>query len=290
MKWFLDIIEKRASKVYSIYMDFGTALHETIEVFRPGTKKIPQQDIDKFPKKEPKEGPPEEKPEEVDKEVYDTPQKYFQRKFENLYAFSMRFYRQKELAFDPDDFIKAGVKILDYLDDLKELAEATVFFNEFPLYEKIDRTDGIEMMFKGYIDIVIKTKSKRGKDILYICDFKTCSWGWPVEKKQDQSLHAQLMLYKHFFCKRFNIDPENVRTAFILLKRTPRKNDLPHEFFPVSAGPVAVQRALNVLNETITEMNERMKDKSFLKNRKNCKNSFGDVCPYLNTEHCPNGS
>lgn len=283
----LDVLQGKGSKVYSIYMDFGTALHETIEVFRPG-KKIPQRDIDKFPKKEPR--PDEEKPEEVDKAVYDTPQKYFQRKFENLYAFSMRFYRQKELALDVEEFIAAGIRIIDHLDDLKELAEAEVFFNEFPLYEPIERTDDVKMMFKGYVDLVIKTKSKRGKDIIYICDFKTCSWGWDLKKKQDPKVHAQLMLYKHFFCKRFDLDPESVRTAFILLKRRPKKGDIPLEFLPISAGPVSVQRSLNVLNETVTEMTERQKDGSFVKNRKACKNAFGDVCPHLGTPNCPEGS
>jgi hypothetical protein len=80
------------------------------------------------------------------------------------------------------------------------------------------------MKFKGFIDMVIKTKDKRGNTILYICDFKTCSWGWPVEKKQDRNLQYQILLYKHFLCKKFDLDPKFVRTAFVLLKRKPGKN------------------------------------------------------------------
>ena len=45
----------------------------------------------------------------------------------------------------------------------------------------------------------------------YILDWKTCSWGWRSDKKRDQLTTYQLTLYKHYFAKKHNIDPKNIK-------------------------------------------------------------------------------
>ena len=107
-----------------------------------------------------------------------------------------------------------------------------------------------------------------------------------TEKKQDKLVHAQIMLYKHFFCKKHNIDPKNVRVAFLLMKRKPKKGEQPFEWFPISAGPVSVQRALDELNSDVTRMRECISTGVLGKNGEECVNKFGDTCPYFKTEHC----
>ena len=143
------------------------------------------------------------------------------------------------------------------------------------------------MKFKGFIDSVLRSKDKRGNTILWVCDFKTCRWGWDRDTRQDRWKHYQIFLYKHYLCKKFNLDPKFVRTAFILLKRMPPKGAPPIEFFPVSAGPVSVQRALDTLGSILTEMFEKEKTGDFEKNRKSCVDSYGNKCPYLSKPLCP---
>ena len=46
----------------------------------------------------------------------------------------------------------------------------------------------------------------------WIIDWKTSgSWGWRRDKKQDLGMTAQLILYKHFWAKKHNIDLKDIR-------------------------------------------------------------------------------
>ena len=257
-RWKLDYLDKIGKKAYGVYMDFGTCVHGAIELHK--TRKNPIS--------------------------LDDAKAYFAESFTKMFEENVKHYREHERKLKPADFVKAGHKILDHLQNCEELASAEVVYNEHELLLPIDRSDGVVINFKGFIDMVIKTKDKLGKTILYVVDFKTCSWGWDGEKRQDRDLHSQLFLYKHFLCKKFNLEPKNVRTAFILLKRRPSKDTNAVEFFPISAGPISVQRALDTLNSDMTDMKQRLETNTLQKNRKQCTNEYGDVCPYFNTEHC----
>ena len=258
-RWKLDYIDKVGAKSYGIYMDFGTCIHGAIEKYK--TRKDP---ISLAETKE-----------------------LFSKNFTEMFEANKAHYREREQTVKIADFIVAGHKILDHLDKCDELRESEVLYNEHELVVPMDRSDGMEINFKGFIDIVVKSKDARGNTILYIIDFKTCSWGWDGEKRQDRDLHAQLFLYKHFLCKKFDLDPKQVRTAFVLLKRRPAKDVCAVEFFPISAGPVSVQRALDNINSDMTDMDERLKTNTLQKNLKQCVNEYGDTCPHYGTHHCP---
>lgn len=210
----------------------------------------------------------------------------FEKTFRKLHSSNNKKYKERERSLPVEDFIVSGKRIIEHLQKCEELENSEVVYNEFPLLEKIERTDDFQVNFKGFIDMVIKTKDARGNTILYIVDFKTCSFGWTREKRTDVELHRQLFLYKYFLCKKFNLEPKNVRTAFLLLKRTPSKNDVAIEFFPVSAGPIVVQRTIDVLNSDLTDIYRKVKEDSFQKNFNICKNKFGDVCPFAGTDKC----
>lgn len=256
-------------------MDFGTAVHETIELLKT-RRVVPGLDVE-------------------------VALKLFEDKLKYLFGLNSKKYRLQDLEFDEKKYsnvleplLSAGENIVRRLDECNEIRNSEVVYNEFSLYEKIDRTDELDVKFKGFIDLVVKTKDKRGNTILYVCDFKTCSFGWDADKRSDRSLHFQLLLYKHFLCKKFGLDPKLVRTAFVLLKKRPplvKKGSpetvCPVEWFPISAGPVAVQRAVDHLNTTLTTMSELSKTDGLRKKREACVSDFGDVCPHYDTKHCP---
>lgn len=257
-RWNLNYLQSLRAEVFSVHFDFGTSVHEAIESYL--TKKNPVSE----------------------QEACDI----FKRKMEKLYSKNGPKYEKPVDKREINQMIEAGVKIILGLKDCPELQDAEVVHNEYPLFEKIDRDDDVDMKFKGFIDIVIKGKDKRGKTILWVCDFKTCSWGWDVETRQDRWKQYQLFLYKYYLCKKFDIDPKDVRTAFILLKKRPPKGTPPVEFFPVSAGPVSVQRALDALHSNLTEMKKRVENGDFVKNRDQCQDKYGNTCPFYKTDKC----
>lgn len=257
-RWKLDFVDGHRSKVVGVHMDFGTVIHGTIERLRC-RRPDPALTIDDHVRS-------------------------FRSSFEALYNEHRPLYRDPVPTME--FFLEAGETILRRFHECRELAEAEVVYNEHELFEPIDRSD-VSLNFKGFIDMVIKTKDARGKTILYVCDFKTCSWGWGRDKRQDKDLHFQILLYKHFLCKKFDLDPKLVRTAFVLLKKRPRKDDSPVEFLPISAGPVSVQRALDELDADIGSMNRAVTTGTFVKNRNACINDFGERCPHSGTDRCP---
>lgn len=147
---------------------------------------------------------------------------------------------------------------------------------EEKLYERIANRPHA---FKGFIDGVIlapRTVRKKQKTFVWLIDWKTTTWGWKRQKKQDPATRVQLVYYKNYWCNKRNIDPKLVRCAFVLLKRVAKPNA--HcELLPVSIGPVTTQRALKVVDNMIHAVQSGIA----IKNRHSCQ-----WCPYLETEHC----
>jgi len=143
------------------------------------------------------------------------------------------------------------------------------------LYENLEKHDNLS--FKGYIDGVIKADDKRGNTKWWIIDYKTCSWGWPRQKKQSPAVASQLVYYKHFWAKKRNIDLKDIKCAFILMKRTGKKGKC-CELVHISSGEERSGKALKVIDNMIHSVNKNI----FIKNRDSCR-----WCEYKDTEHCP---
>ncbi len=172
-----------------------------------------------------------------------------------------------------------------------ELQGITTLKSELQLFEPISRTDGLSLSFKGFIDITFVKRLKR-KTVIYIADFKTCQWGWPASKLQDIEVISQLLLYKHFFCKKMGTNPRDVSIAFILLKKKPKDGEITVEVKKVPAGPKAQLQALEYLQTTVTAMHSY----AYERKREACKRLWTDpdtkqersaVCPFFGTESCP---
>lgn len=126
--------------------------------------------------------------------------------------------------------------------------------------------------FTGFIDTLIKTED--GKYI--IIDWKTCSWGWDMEKRNSKQVTYQLTYYKHFLCKVTQIKPEDVETYFGLLKRTATKENV--EIFRVTSGDKKISNALNVLDSCVINISRE----NFVKNKLSCSK-----CEFKKTVYCP---
>jgi hypothetical protein len=156
---------------------------------------------------------------------------------------------------------------------MKEVfGDFTVVSVEEKLYEKIMNFSLDKLVFKGYIDLVIKTTD--GK--YHVIDWKTCSWGWDREKKNSKLITYQLTLYKKFFCQKHNIDPSLVETHFALLKRTAKKDNV--EVFRVTSGPKKTANATDLLHKALLNIDRKM----YIKNRLSCKG-----CDFYKSAACP---
>jgi hypothetical protein len=142
------------------------------------------------------------------------------------------------------------------------------------LYEQIPNDD---IRFKGYIDAVIKCKNKRGKELIWLIDWKTCGWGWTIDQKRDIMKAMQLGFYKIYYAAKHDIDLKDIRCAFVLLKRDGKLGKR-IEQVTVSVGPKSIDRA----NLKTTQMLTAVRKGFRFKNRKNCR-----WCPWRQTEHCP---
>lgn len=168
-----------------------------------------------------------------------------------------------------EEFRKQGEKLVVLaLPALREeFGDFEVINAEEELYE-----DFSHLKFKGLIDLVIRAKN--GK--YYIIDWKTTTWGWHPKKKSDPLVTYQLTYYKHFFAKKYNIDVKDIETYFILLKRTPKTNNV--EVLRVTSGPRKTKNALKLLDETLYNI----ENKRFIKNRLSC-----EYCDLHRTKFCP---
>jgi transposase len=151
----------------------------------------------------------------------------------------------------------------------KSFTEYEVHSTECKLFEPIEDRD---TKFKGFVDLALKLPN----DKYIILDWKTCSWGWDSRKKNDKMITYQLTLYKHFFAKKYNIDPKNIETYFALLKRTAKKNNV--EIFRVTSGPKKTKNALKMLKHAL----HNIERKNYIKNRLSCNR-----CEFHKTEYCP---
>jgi len=131
-----------------------------------------------------------------------------------------------------------------------------------------------EYLFKGFIDLVIKTNDNK----YHIIDWKTCSWGWDSKRKTEPMTTYQLTLYKHYFALKHGIDPSDIETHFALLKRSAKTNRV--ELFRVTSGNKKTNNAINLLAKALYNITH----KNFVKNRLSCEKPFR--CEFYETKHC----
>jgi len=232
-------IERVSSFEGNEHTAFGTAIHEVCE------KKLLKEDID-------------------EKELF---QIGFDKQLQEL--------MEKNIEVDPknvEQMKSCGPEILAQIDEALAayFGDYEVFSSEEKLYVPIE---DFNIHFKGFVDAVVKVG-----DTYHLFDWKTCSWGWDSRRKSQKIVTYQLTLYKHFFCLKHKIDPENVETHFALLKRTAKKDRV--EIFRVTSGEKKTENALKLLYQAIYNISKRFS----IKNRLSCEKPYR--CKLYKTEHC----
>jgi len=146
------------------------------------------------------------------------------------------------------------------------------------------------VVFKGLVDLVFYNKTL---DEWTIVDIKTSTSGWRVEAKKDLNRIAQILLYKEFFSKQFDIPLEKIDVEYFILKRrVPKDADYAAmerrvQVFRPPSGKIKRGKAISMMNnfvETAVDMNGEYIDKEYPTNptKWGCK-----FCAIRDMKICP---
>jgi hypothetical protein len=253
--WELMYLRNQVPFTQNIYTCFGTAMHETMQewltvMYHDTVKTANDIDLNKL-----------------------------------LYANMAKAYRQGRAQMKGEHFSSSdeltqfwldGKHILEFLKkkragyfSTKTMMLAGV---ETLLYQDIK--PGVK--FKGLVDLVFYHPSV---DEWTIMDIKTSTSGWREHQKKNPNLTAQVVLYKEFFSRQFNIPKEKINVEFFIVKRrVPAEADFAsmqrrvQEFRP-NAGPRKTKQVLTSMNkfiEDVLDENGKYVDKEY-----KCNSAFG---------------
>jgi len=144
----------------------------------------------------------------------------------------------------------------------------------------IDMPIKFNLQFVAFIDLVLREK-QTGR--IKIFDFKTSSVEWNKYQKTDDNKVFQVLLYKAFYSKAFNVPLEMIDVEFFILKRKLYENvnykqDHIQIFTPSHTKPAvsnAVKSLIGFINECFTPDGQYNKDGFYPKipgtRNKHCK-------------------
>ncbi len=267
-RWKLDYLENRREYTQSIHTVFGTSMHTVIQnyvqcLLTVSVKQADSLDLERM----------------LQENLYEEYKKAIDKNG------GVHFSTSQELA----EFYQDGVAILRYFK--KQRAN---FFNskhhELVGIEKPLRVDLNEhVTFIGFIDIIIKDT----RDNTYkIYDIKTSTMGWNKSQKADITKTAQLVLYKEYYGKQFNVDTDSIDVEYIIVRRKINE-DL--EFVPKriqTFSPASGKPTRNKVGKMLTEFvdhcftqtGEYKVDNEY----KAIQSSACNYCPYKSDETlCP---
>jgi hypothetical protein len=185
---------------------------------------------------------------------------------------------------DPETFIASVESVLQQVPAFMDATfgpEWKFYAAELPLFESIEGEP--DKTFKGFVDAMFtvpkpETSStiKRNPNELWIIDWKCSGSFWSASKVKEKQL--QLVLYKHYVSKKLNIDPRDIRTGFVILKRSvnPSKNGN-IRLNEVAITSKTIESALTQLSRFFASVRKGF----FAKNKDSCK-----YCVYKGTQYC----
>jgi RecB family exonuclease len=267
-RWKLNYIDRLSTFTDNIHTLFGTSMHEVIQlwvktIYEVSAKAANELDLDGL--------------------LLSRMKTLYQEKMEVDGA--EHFTTPEELT----EFWQDGCAILDFLKKRRGQYFSNRGYKlvgietelEVPLKQKIH--------FRGFIDLILENETS-GK--IKIIDIKTSTMGWNKWQKADKNKTDQLLLYKQFYSKQFDIPMDKIDVEYFIVKRKLyEKVDWPQKrvqsFVPANGTPS--------MNKVLTNLNNFIKDgfedgiyiqKDYFKNasKKNCK-----WCEFRKTEHCDEG-
>jgi len=263
-QWYLTYIKKESSFKPSIYLVYGTSMHETIQtylqtMYDKSVKAADEIDMNKL----------------LEERLVAT---YKESISENK---NEHFSTKEELK----EFLADGQATLDWFKKNRgkyfSKKNTELVGIEIPILQPVIE-DIPNVLMNGSIDFIIYDKVLE-KYTIY--DIKTSTKGWTDYEKKDQTKINQILLYKRFYSKVMNVPEDKVDVMFFIVKRKVFSHpDYPtyriQEFIPAN-GKRKVQEAMDDLSafirECFTPNAKYNTERTYPKNIDSCK-----FCPYTN--------
>jgi hypothetical protein len=267
-RWHLTYQKKMYPFSASIDTVFGTALHETLQeyltlLFNSGIKASNSLDFNEF--------------------LLASLKKAYKDEIEKNEG---KHFTTKDLL---GSYYDDGILILNWIRKnrvkLFDVKNTDLVGTEIPILLPIqDR-----IWFTGFVDVILYDKIEKKYTII---DIKTSKEGWKDYAKKDELKISQLLLYKRFFSKQFEVSEDDIDVKFMICKRkvwedSPYPIPRVQHFIPAN-GTAKVNKAISDFQEFINECygpSSLVEGKTFNKtpgkNFNNCR-----FCPFSGSEFC----
>jgi len=262
-KWALQYRDGHKVVEQSIHMTFGTALHETLQMYLDVMYEKSAAEADRL-------------------DLEDD----FENRLRDIYAVNYKKNKNEHYSTPKQlrEFYDDGVEIIRYIKKNRGKyfskrgwwlvgCEVPIVLAPNPRLPRVK--------YMGFLDVVLYNENT---DKFVIIDIKTSTKGWGPKERKDKSKQHQLVLYKKFFAEQYNVDVKNIDVEFFIVRRKLWESDdfvikRVQQFRPPS-GKTSINRATEKLNEFLdncfTKDGFNEKDMPALTNN-NCK-----WCPYIN--------
>ena len=253
--WDMQYRKKVVPFTQNIYTTFGTAFHETLQsylevLYHNSVKEANEMDINNL--------------------LYDNMIKAYRS------GKAVNGHEHYSTADELNSFWLDGKHILDFIKKKRGVYFGTKNMMlagvETLLYQQLK--PGV--VFKGLVDLVFYHPNT---DEWTIMDIKTSTSGWRDNQKKNPNLTAQVVLYKEFFAKQFNIDKDKINVEFFIVKRrVPKDAEYAsmqrrvQEFKP-NAGPRKTKQVIDSMNYFLTNVLDS--NGKFIDKDHECKSPLG---------------
>jgi hypothetical protein len=231
-KW--ELLYKDGLQQYSstIHTVFGTAMHEALQHYITVMFEQSAAEADRF-----------------------DIEPYFEERFRETYLKEYKANNNTHFSnpVEMREFFDDGIAIIDFFKKKRGqyFSKRGWFLVACELPIVIAPDNRLKnVLYKGYLDLVLYHEPT---NTFKIIDFKTSTRGWNDKTKKDEGKQFQLILYKNFFSKQFEIPEDDISVEFFILKRKIwEESEYPQsriqEFAPPS-GKIKMNKALKSLND-----------------------------------------
>ena len=184
LSWKLDKIDKHQRFEPNMFLVFGTAFHETFQLYLDTMYNETATAADKL---------------DLNNILKDKMSKDYSDRVAELDG--QHFSNPEEMQ----DFYSDGIAILDWFKKRRGQYFSKKYTElvgiEMPIFSEVEYNN--KVMFMGFMDLVMKEH-----DTIKIIDIKTSFMGWKDKKKKKEG--NQLRLYKKYFSEQYGTDIKNI--------------------------------------------------------------------------------
>ena len=197
-KWALNYRDGHKVQEQSIHMTFGSALHETLQMY-----------LDVIYNKSGAEADRSNLEED------------FEERLRNCYADAYKKNNKEHFSTPQEirEFYDDGIEIISYLKKNRSKYFSKRGWSLVGCEVPIVLAPNIRLprvKYMGFLDIVLYHEDTNK---FVIIDIKTSTRGWNDKAKKDKSKQHQLVLYKKFFAEQYKVPIDNIEIEFFIVKR-----------------------------------------------------------------------